>query len=489
LNKIAMPRKQSSKKEHENRALFVKMQQLQQLNCFFSDAQVRRSNRYFPRKRKKKKAQGKAKLVALFDLSSPLPTHQAARKLFSRDDSQIVAPEGVAPDVRNPQSKAWCEPSSSHHTPHAPRMSRASSTMGRMAASECASPHPSARSASRGKGMKVRVAKESMVLKLEDPTREQFTSDCQALSKKRLVEATPIEAESTPPPVKEWWDMCPYNDSWRVLTYKKNKKDGMVTVVMNNRKTGEVKKVIEGMRACKAATKIAFDACAYIENFYLRPWKVSAAAARVAMGAGGVLPWLLNFKLQVLDGLESMITNAMFARVQRALNKELGKGTDHDRAPLVALDVHKKALVLEEPLNFEGGKDVVEEEDLSLYTQIVLLFVTLYHVLQGFGWEMFHLQIDGHVHPTGKDMKCLVVSYFRAKRVAEGIQAGGVPLKYLHIYGYGGTRPQEHESMNRRVEIALVENQTAVQLSNTATAKLLKTISPSEEYKVFKKAR
>ena len=76
-----------------------------------------------------------------------------------------------------------------------------------------------------------------------------------------------------------------------------------------------------------------------------------------------------------------------------------------------------------------GGKDVVVAEDLPQLDQIALLCFTVYEVLKFFGWEMFHLQLDGHVHPTGKETKCLIISYFRALTVAEAMTAAGVPSK------------------------------------------------------------
>jgi outer membrane protein OmpA-like peptidoglycan-associated protein len=123
----------------------------------------------------------------------------------------------------------------------------------------------------------------------------------------------------------------------------------------------------------------------------------------------------------------------------------------------VDIDVEQMKIVLSDEINFKGGKTVIQKDDLPVQTQLEKTIVALYTILQSKGYDMFHIRFDGHVHPTGKDMRCLVISYFRAAGLVRRVAKAGCPKEFLHSYGYGQRMPvtsdKKKADLNRRVEI------------------------------------
>jgi hypothetical protein len=149
--------------------------------------------------------------------------------------------------------------------------------------------------------------------------------------------------------------------------------------------------------------------------------------------------------------------------------------------------VKARKIVLKEPCNFIGGKAQIVDESLPVMSQISKVVLALAKVLKSHHWAMLHIQIDGHVQPTGKDMRCLVISYFRAAEVARQIMDSGLPRKYMHVYGYGGTRPVaalkgKDKDKHRRVEISLVQDDAMALESCKATGVLWETIKHTQEF-------
>jgi hypothetical protein len=47
---------------------------------------------------------------------------------------------------------------------------------------------------------------------------------------------------------------------------------------------------------------------------------------------------------------------------------------------------------------------------------------------------MFLIHFDGHVHPTDKDRRCLVISHFRAAELMRHVVKAECPNEFLHAY-------------------------------------------------------
>jgi hypothetical protein len=127
--------------------------------------------------------------------------------------------------------------------------------------------------------------------------------------------------------------------------------------------------------------------------------------------------------------------------------------------PDVFLDIAKKQIGLKDQLQFQGGNAKLKPESDGLMEQITTMVDALYLVLKENGWPMFHLQLDGHVHPTGKEMRCLVISYFRAAEVCLRVQEGGTPGEFLHPFAFGGTMPTGNNALDRRVELHILSDE------------------------------
>jgi outer membrane protein OmpA-like peptidoglycan-associated protein len=156
-----------------------------------------------------------------------------------------------------------------------------------------------------------------------------------------------------------------------------------------------------------------------------------------------------------------------------------------DSCPDVYIDFENKTIVVKEDINFTAGKANILEEDLPLVGQLERTVVTLYRILKEVNYKMLHIRIDGHVHPTGKDMRCLVISYFRAAEMVRRIRLAGCPAEYLHAYGYGQRQPltlnKHRADDNRRVDITIVDQHNVGALNDQAGA-LWKEISATSDF-------
>jgi outer membrane protein OmpA-like peptidoglycan-associated protein len=262
------------------------------------------------------------------------------------------------------------------------------------------------------------------------------------------------------------------NKGWYIVSKHFNKRTKVNTLCLNNRKTGEMAKVVEGQEACFEAACTARRASA-IAQAAVAPLLASHKAAQTANEAAK----LALVTLGRMPGIEEEILEAKLRMVQRDLDLEVG-----DTCPFVTLDVKARKIVLKEPCNFIGGKAQIVDDSLPVMKQITVVVLALAKVLKSHHWAMLHIQIDGHVHPTGKDMRCLVISYFRAAEVARQIVAAGLSREYMHVFGYGGTRPVGAKDKNRRVEISLVQDEGAAMESCKATGELWRTIKSTPEF-------
>jgi len=156
--------------------------------------------------------------------------------------------------------------------------------------------------------------------------------------------------------------------------------------------------------------------------------------------------------------------------------------------PDVDVDVEKMKILLKEEINFEGGKAIIKEEDMSIQHQLEKTVVTLQSILEKKGFDKFHIRFDGHVHPTGKDMKCLVISYFRAAELVRRCVKAGCDPEFLHAYGFGQRMPVTSEKKrsdeNRRVEINFLTFEQAVTIDEDART-LWAQIETTKEFKKF----
>jgi len=169
--------------------------------------------------------------------------------------------------------------------------------------------------------------------------------------------------------------------------------------------------------------------------------------------------------------------------VKIELDEELG-----DTCRDVEIDVEKMKIVLSDEINFKGGKAIIQPDDMSVQEQLQKTIVCLYTILKRKGYDMFHIRFDGHVHPTGKDHKCLVISYFRAAELVRRVVKAGCPGEFLHAYGYGQRMPvtsdKKKADMNRRVEINFLDHHHIEQMDEDAR-KLWAEIREFDEFKTF----
>jgi len=169
--------------------------------------------------------------------------------------------------------------------------------------------------------------------------------------------------------------------------------------------------------------------------------------------------------------------------VKIELDIELG-----DSCPDVSVDVEQMKIVLSDEINFKGGKAVIQPDDLPVQAQLEKTIVALYTILKSKGYDMFHIRFDGHVHPTGKDMRCLVISYFRAAELVRRVVKAGCPKEFLHAYGYGQRMPvtsdKKKADLNRRVEINFLDHHHIEEMDSDAR-KLWAEIEATEEFAKF----
>jgi outer membrane protein OmpA-like peptidoglycan-associated protein len=197
------------------------------------------------------------------------------------------------------------------------------------------------------------------------------------------------------------------------------------------------------MKETKEAAIVAMHAAQAAERLAITPPELIALEADLACIA----------VLKRIPDLEEQIWELKMRLAQKHFDETVG-----DRCPEVKLDIASREVVLEHPLSFEGGKAQIKPSDYSLMEQIVLTIKTLFDTLTFFEWPMVHVQFDGHVQPTGDDDKCELISYFRAAELVDKCRGGGTPKKFMHTYGYGGTRATPDKSKNRRVEIRLLQD-------------------------------
>jgi len=159
-----------------------------------------------------------------------------------------------------------------------------------------------------------------------------------------------------------------------------------------------------------------------------------------------------------------------------------------DSCPDVELDVENMKIILHDMINFKGGKAVILAEDMPVQMQLEKTIVALFNIVTEKGFRMFHLRFDGHVHPTGKEMKCLVISYFRAAELARRVVHAGCPSEFLHSYGYGQSRPvtsdKKKADQNRRVEINFLDHHDIKKVDKDA-CQLWSKIRTSPEFVKF----
>jgi outer membrane protein OmpA-like peptidoglycan-associated protein len=180
-------------------------------------------------------------------------------------------------------------------------------------------------------------------------------------------------------------------------------------------------------------------------------------------------------------------TSQKLQEVKVELDAQLG-----NTCPDVSIDVLRMKIVLSDEINFKGGKAVIQPEDLSVQAQLEKTIVSLYNILKEKGYDMFHIRFDGHVHPTGKDMRCLVISYFRAAEIVRRVVNAGCPKEFLHAYGYGQRMPvtsdKKKADMNRRVEINFLDHHH-IESMDADARKLWEEITPTEQFDVFVKEK
>ena len=157
--------------------------------------------------------------------------------------------------------------------------------------------------------------------------------------------------------------------------------------------------------------------------FVTAPFRLSDIIADAARAAMSARVWAKNFLNTTCVELVDLLWEARSRVLQEELDKRF-------TPRVVSFDCFNRKLVMKDPVNFVGGKAQVVPEDVPVANEICECLQALYMATQSLGWDMMHIEFDGHVHPTGKDMKCLVISYFRAaeivRRVAEVGGRGGI---------------------------------------------------------------
>jgi len=198
----------------------------------------------------------------------------------------------------------------------------------------------------------------------------------------------------------------------------------------------------------------------------------------MAKGPGGQSEWTDLGRTTTQMSVKEKLHEVMIE-----MDAELG-----DSCPDIDVDVEKMKIILNDEINFKGGKAVIMDDDLHVQAQLEKTIVTLYKILMKKGYDMFHIRFDGHVHPTGKDMRCLVISYFRAAELVRRVVKAGCPGEFLHAYGYGQRMPvtsdKKHADLNRRVEINFLDHHHIEQMDADA-CQLWAEIRTTDEFKKF----
>jgi hypothetical protein len=243
-----------------------------------------------------------------------------------------------------------------------------------------------------------------------------------------------------------------WEEGWRRLYRRKDNRSGLVKDTMLNSNTGKMATCYMGAEACEDATRIAWEAVAVAmaATLEFRIRDIIADAAHAAMDVRMAMTRFLTHRVRELQ-------DSLWEVRARVLQVEVDFFCG-DACPDVNFDCFNRKLCMQDPLNFVGGKAQIVPEDLDLMKQISTCIMALFLGTKKLGWPMFHIQMDGHVHPTGKDMRCLVISFFRAAEVRRLCVEFGVPGNFLHVYGYGGTKPVGAKDANRRVEIELLRD-------------------------------
>ena len=208
---------------------------------------------------------------------------------------------------------------------------------------------------------------------------------------------------------------------------------------------------------------VAVPGCAKLDFKFAKLKSSTEYEWRVcAVSEGGVSAFSSIGKATTLKSVKEKLHE-----VKVELDIELG-----DSCPDVDIDVEQMKIVLSDEINFKGGKAVIQKDDLPVQAQLEKTIVALYTILQCKGYDMFHIRFDGHVHPTGKDMRCLVISYFRAAELVRRVVKAGCPKEFLHAYGYGQRMPitsdKKKADLNRRVEINFLDHHHIEQMDSDA---------------------
>ena len=195
-------------------------------------------------------------------------------------------------------------------------------------------------------------------------------------------------------------------------------------------------------------------------------------AAKIAGSASGLADEVLKRLIEI----EEVIIMAKLRKVQSELDERVGSS-----CPNVIVNILEKKISILQSINFEGGKAQIKVEDFKVVTQVCKCISYLYEIVGE--EEMIHVRVDGHVQDTGKPVKCLIISYCRAAEIVRNI-ANYVPKKFLHPFGYGGTRPisKTDASENRRVEISLIVNKFEVLSTRKEGTELWNKIRPLKEF-------
>jgi hypothetical protein len=160
-----------------------------------------------------------------------------------------------------------------------------------------------------------------------------------------------------PKPIKMRY---PHKEGWRRMYKRVDKRTGYIKNTMLNSNTGRMALHIEGEEACALAAAIAWRAVELAMQITL-PFRVKdhmAEAAAVAMACKrDMTHFLTNRMRELVDILWASRSRVLQAQVDVFCS---GKVKD------VHFDCFNRKLVMEDPINFVGGKAQIVPEDLEV---------------------------------------------------------------------------------------------------------------------------
>eukprot|EP00940_MAST-03C_sp_MAST-3C-sp2_P000744 g744.t1 len=169
----------------------------------------------------------------------------------------------------------------------------------------------------------------------------------------------------------------------------------------------------------------------------------------------------IKSKMDDLKRLDKMRIDAKLREIGDIVNRKLGRSCD-----LVVVDLAGRAVRLTKAIKFVKNTVIVKKESRKVLEQAAIALRTVHEVIaksgSSFGVQQICFECAGHTHAKTTDLASselhLRVSQERADAVRDFLVREGCNADCLFAKGYGGTCPIGRPSMNRRVELVVMEN-------------------------------